>query len=151
MSPAGLPIEQVLGEYSLSYSLRRDVSFLDSFTRALDDLLRTQARASVLFPDYPEWKTPALSYKTRLNYFNSDHCRPFRGRILTLTLTLTYDTGAQFLPSKVRGLTSSIRPPKTDVLTKLKVQPDENRETPGLGVRKKNLVPYIVASVWWRG
>ena len=37
MSPAGLPIEQVFGEYSLSFSLRTDVALFDS-TRAPDGL-----------------------------------------------------------------------------------------------------------------
>ena len=75
VSPAGLPIEQVLGEYSLSEASQRR-----SFTRFLQSpgwLLRSEARASDLFSDYPEYKTPTLSYETHPNYLSSDNYRPF--------------------------------------------------------------------------
>ena len=55
MSRAGLPIDQVLREYSL---------------------LRSEARASDLFPDYSEYKAPTLSYETHPNCLNTVNYRP---------------------------------------------------------------------------
>ena len=78
MPPAGLPIEQVLGEYSLSF-LRRDVALFFS-TRARDSL----ARASDLSPNFPEYKPPTLSYETHPNDLEFGYLQAFRGRILTL-------------------------------------------------------------------
>ena len=40
-------------------------------------ILRSEARASDLFPDYPEYKTPTLSYETHTNYLNTDNYMPF--------------------------------------------------------------------------
>ena len=62
MPPAGLPNEQVLGEYSLSLpSYRR--SFI-RFHQSPGWLLRSEARASDLSPDYyPEYKTPTYHTK----------------------------------------------------------------------------------------
>ena len=68
MPPAGLPIEQVLREYSLSF-LRRDVALFVS-TRARDN--------------FPEYKTPTLSYETHPNDLKFRYLQAFRGRILTL-------------------------------------------------------------------
>ena len=75
MPPAGLPIEQDLGEYSISFSLRSR-SFI-RFHQSAGWLLRSEARASDLFPDYPEYKTMSLSYETHPNYLNTDNYRPF--------------------------------------------------------------------------
>ena len=68
MPPAGLPIEQVLGEYSLFF-LRRDVALFVS--------TRAPSRASDLFPNFPEHKTPTLSTKPIQMILNSDTYRPF--------------------------------------------------------------------------
>ena len=43
--------------------LRRDVVLFVS-TRALGQLLRSEARASDLLPNFPEYKTPTISYET---------------------------------------------------------------------------------------
>ena len=40
-------------------------------------LLRSETRASDLFPDYPEYKTPTLSFETHPNDLNSNNYRPF--------------------------------------------------------------------------
>ena len=36
-----------------------------------------EARAFDLFPDYPEYIKPTLSYETHPNYLNSANYRPF--------------------------------------------------------------------------
>ena len=38
--------------------------------------------ASDLFPDYPKYKTPPLSYETHPNYLKYGYLQAFRGRIL---------------------------------------------------------------------
>ena len=40
-------------------------------------LLRSEARASDLIPNFPEYKTPTLSYETHPNYLNLDNYKPF--------------------------------------------------------------------------
>ena len=65
MPPAGLPIEQVLEDYSLSFPSKR-CSFI-RFHQSPGWLLKSKARASDLFPNFPEYKTPTLSYETHPN------------------------------------------------------------------------------------
>ena len=68
MPPAGLPIEQVLGEYSLCLCLRRrDVAFysIPPEPRIAYELGGTCAFD--LFPNFPEYKTPTSSYETHPN------------------------------------------------------------------------------------
>ena len=83
MPPAGLPIVQVLGEYSLSF-LRRDIALFIRFHQSPGSLLRSEARASDLLPNFPEYKTPTLSYETHPNDLKFGYLQAFRGRILTL-------------------------------------------------------------------
>ena len=47
-------------------------------------LLRSEARASDLIPNFSVYKTPALSHETRPNYLKFGNLQAFRGRILTL-------------------------------------------------------------------
>ena len=75
MPPVGLPIEQVLGEYSLYLpSLRR--SFI-RFHQSSGWLLRSEARASDPFPNFPEYKTPILSYETHPNDLKFGYLQAF--------------------------------------------------------------------------
>ena len=48
--------------------LRSDVALFTRFHQSPGWLLRSDARASNLFPDYIECKTPALTYETHPNY-----------------------------------------------------------------------------------
>ena len=66
-------------------SFLRDVA-LFKFHQSPGWLMRSGARASDLFPDNHECKTPSLSYETHPSSLNSDSYRPFfRGRISTLS------------------------------------------------------------------
>ena len=65
MPPAGLPIEHILGEYSLSFPSRRRCFI--RFHQSPRWLLRSEARASDLFPNFPEYETQTLSYETHPN------------------------------------------------------------------------------------
>ena len=61
-------------------SLRGGVAIFNSTRLRAPDgfwLLRSEARASDLFPDYLEYKTPTLSYEIHPNEINSDNYRPF--------------------------------------------------------------------------
>ena len=76
MPPAGLPIEQVLGEYSLSWPSQRR-SFI-RFHQSLGWLLRSEAHVSpIYFLTTPNIKRQPYHTKPIQIYLNSDNCRPF--------------------------------------------------------------------------
>ena len=76
MPPTGLPIEQVLGEYPLSLPSERRAPIRSHQSAGL--LLRSEARASDLFPIHPEYKTPTLSYKIHPNDLKFDNYSRFK-------------------------------------------------------------------------
>ena len=104
-TPAGMPIEQVLGEYSFSFpSWRRS---LIRCHQSPGQLPRSEARASYLFPNVPEYKTPTLSYETHPNELKFGKIQAFRGRILTCTnraLTGSRNTKTSS-PAEVKNIT----------------------------------------------
>ena len=57
-------------------SLSRHVELYIWFHQRPGWLRRSEARASDLSPDYPEYTTPTLSYETHLNDLNLDSYRP---------------------------------------------------------------------------
>ena len=63
--------------------LRKDVALFVP-PESPGQLLRSEARASDLLPNFPEYKTPTLLYKTHPNDLKFGYLQAFRGRILTL-------------------------------------------------------------------
>ena len=61
---------------SIHFLTLRSRSFIRSH-QSPGRLLRSEARASDLLPDYPEYKTPILSHETHPNYLNTDNYTPF--------------------------------------------------------------------------
>ena len=66
MPPAGLSTEQVLGEYSLRLPVVETQLYLFDSTRARMTY-EAHVRACDLFPNFPEYKTPTLSYEAHPN------------------------------------------------------------------------------------
>ena len=105
VSHAGLPIEQVLGEHSLS---SQRCSYI-KLHQSPGWLLRSGARASDSFSDYPKYKTPTLLYETHPNYLNTDNLKAFRDRILTVShILLILFSFVVFVKS---GIKATIIPP----------------------------------------
>ena len=59
-------------------------SFIIRFHQSPRQLLRSEARASDLLLNFPEYKTPTLSYEAHPNDLKFGYLQAFRGRILTL-------------------------------------------------------------------
>ena len=74
MPPAGLPTEQVLGEYSLSF-LRRDVALFVS-TRARDSFRDRRHVPPIYFLTFPNIKRQPYHTKPIQMISNSDTYRP---------------------------------------------------------------------------
>ena len=61
--------------------------------------MRSEARASDLNPNFPEYKPPTLSYETHPNDLKFGYSQAFRGRILTIAHTASTDEFRQNIRS----------------------------------------------------